>query len=380
MGLSKALPLSRFFNPTRGQALAAILILWTLVNTFLLTKGIVTTGEAVKYISQAQYLLANGRLETSNFDYYSLIIFLLAFCFKFHLGLGWVVAIQMLFNLAAVLYFFDTMCRIFRSEKTAFIAALLLLLNIPYQSFNTAMQTESLFQSLSLLLTCYLLRHEILRVKQFIGILLFIFLLSLSRPLGLLFIPAAFLYFYLTTLRQTGWQKQTAFWGITILGFLYVLNRAMGSGGEYDFMLPFREEHIICGAPTLLQPLSFSIAGSGNALYDLIYYIFHHPGQFLRLATLKTISLWGIYRSYYSAAHNAVLLLFFYPIMLIALLSLRSWKRHYPFKMVYLLTIILVTWVTVVLTCDDWSNRVFISITPYLIILAAGYRIKYILP
>jgi hypothetical protein len=372
MGLSKAAPFSRIFNPTRGQAVVALLILWTLVNGILFAcQGIITTGEAHKYVRLANYFLANGHFPTPNFQYYSIIILLVASSLKFHLGLLAVVVIQLLLSLAATLYFFNTILKIFHSERTALAGAILLLLNIPYQSFNTAIQTESIFQSLSLLASCYLLRQEQLRARHLIGILLFIVLLSLSRPLGLLYVPAVFVYYYRTAFRQAGPVRRMIFLIASSLVFLYVLDRAMGSGGEYDFMLPFQEEHIICGAPTLLHPLNFPVAGNGNSVYALIYYILHHPGQFFRLALLKSMSFWGIYRSYYSTLHNLALLLFFYPIIIMAALSLRHWWRQHRDRLIYLLTLILVTWGTVILTCDDWNIRIFLSISPYLILLSS---------
>jgi len=358
----------------QGQWVVTILILWSLLNTFLIFKqGIITTGEAAKYIETAQYFLNNGHLPSTNFQYYSIIVFLLALSLKLHMGFAPLVAIQLLCNLAATLYFFDTARKIFNSWKIAFIAAALLLFNYPYQAFNTAVQTESLFQSLSLILSCYLLRKEKLQIGHFIFTAFSILLLSLNRPIGLLYIPAAFVYFYLVSLRKVSPLTRLSFAILIIAGFLYLLDRAMGSGGEYDFMLPFREEHIICGVPTLLHPIDIHTPGNGNSVYALIYYIFHHPGQFLRLAFLKSLSFWGVYRSYFSIRHNIPLVAYFYAMILLAILSMKYWVKAHIYKLTYLLTLMLVTWMTVILTCDDWNHRIFLSISPYLTLLAAGF-------
>jgi len=374
MGLFKRMLFSRPFSLNKAGPLIAILALWALVNTFLIAcQGIVTTGEAAKYINNARHLLATGHLRSGQFQYYTLIIFLLAFCLKFHLGFAPAIVVQLLFNLAATLYFFGTVLKLLGSQRTALAATILLLLNYPYQAFNTVVQTESLFQSLSLLLSCYLLRKEEIRVKHLGIMALSILVLSLSRPLGLLYIPAVLFYFYLTNLRQKGLSLRLLFLGLSALTFFFFLDRAMGSGGQYDFMLPFREEHIICGTPTLLHPASLQVAENGNSVYALIYYIFHNTGQFLRLAILKTISFWGVYRSYFSPLHNLVFLIYFYPVVLMAIFSLRYWRHRHLSKLAYLLTLILITWCTVVMTCDDWNIRIFLSITPYLILLAAGF-------
>jgi hypothetical protein len=305
--------------------------------------------------------------------YYSITIFLLSACLKLHLGFAFAIAVQLLCNLAATLYFFDTALKIFSSGKVAFIAAVLLLLNYPYQAFNTALQTESLFQSLSLILSCYLLRKEKLKVKHYILTFVFIVVLSLSRPIGLLYIPAVFVYFYLVSLRKVGPLIRLSFAISVIAGFLYFLNSAMGSGGAYDFMLPFREEHIVCGVPTLLQPIDIHTPGNGNSIYALVGYVLQYPGHFLRLALLKSWSFWGIYRSYFSIRHNIALVAYFYTIILLAVVSINYWIREQMHKLAYLLTLILLTWMTVILTCDDWNHRVFLSISPYVILLAASF-------
>jgi len=71
--------------------------------------------------------------------------------------------------------------------------------------------------------------------------------------------------------------------------------------------------------------------------------------------------------------HNLIFLIYFYPVVLMAIFSLRYWRHRHPSKLAYLLTLILITWCTVVMTCDDWNIRIFLSITPYLILLAAGF-------
>jgi hypothetical protein len=140
-------------------------------------------------------------------------------------------------------------------------------------------------------------------------------------------------------------------------------------------MLPFRENHIICGAPTLLSPRIIPTTGSGTSLFSLLYYIGHDFGSFIRLAGQKTLSFWGVYRSYYSPTHNLYLAVYFYPITAMALFSLPRWQRRgQGLPLIGLLTPIAMTWLTVVLTCDDWNNRWFLSISPFLLLLAAGFR------
>jgi len=349
-----------------------ILVLWALLNGFFLARhGLVTTGEAAKYIEQARLFTDTGRLSSPNFYFYFIQIALLSLCMKLHLGFAFALAVQLFFNLAALLYFFKTLAVLFDPGMVALAGALLLLLNIPYQEFNVYLQTESLFQSFSLLLSCYVLRTRSISTRS-LGVLLpLLLILCLTRPIGLLYLPATFLYFFFLTMKKAGaWKKGIFLTGAAVLS-LYILDRALGSGGEFDFLLPFREEHIICGSPTLPDPGPVTVTGNGNSIYGLFYYVLHHFGQFVRLAVLRSLAFWGLYRSYYSIPHNLFLCTYFFSICGMVLYGFFYRRRELtPERWLYPSALILLTWIMVMLTCDDWHNRVYLSISPYLILLS----------
>ncbi|MDR3714830.1 MAG: hypothetical protein P4L51_18620 [Puia sp.] len=360
------------------RAECIILAVWVITNgMFLWERGVLTNGEADKYISQAHLFLQENHPGSANFWLYFLQIALLSFCLKMHLGFGFAVLIQLLVNLAATLYFFKTLSQLFDSHRVALISTLLLLLNFPYQEFNVFLQTESLFQSLTLLLTCYLFRIEKVSAAALSIIILSLFVIFITRPNGLLYLPATFVFLFLTAFKKLGLTAKTILLPGVSFCFLYLLNKAMGSGGELDFMLPFREEHVICGAPTLLSPKEIESAGNGNSLYDLLFYIIHNFRQFIRLAVLKSLAFWGMRRPYFSFFHNLFLSVFFYSICVLALGGITWWRRNFPLKLVYLCALILLTWLTVILTCDDWHNRFFLSISPYLIMVATPVLKKW---
>jgi hypothetical protein len=350
-----------------------IVLGWLLVNGLLFIRyGIVTTGEAGKYILEARYLVDTGHIASHNFIFYSVIIVLLSACIKLHIGFGWVIAIQGALSLAATLSFHKTLQTLLRSPAAALIATALLLVNLPYQAFNCFLQTESLFFSVSLLLMCSLLRQKTYSNKFGLALMAALLLLSLIRPTGLLYWPLAGIYGGSIALKNRPVKIKLATAALAAVCALLLINFAMNTGGEFDFTLPFREEHIICGAPTLLTPHPIPTTGTGNSLFALLYYVTHDFGNFIRLAGLKTLSFWTIYRKYYSAGHNGYLAILFYPIIIGAFLSFQTWRRRnqlLPF--IYLATPIAMTYGTVVLTCDDWSNRFFLSISPFLLLLAA---------
>src|SRR5260370_8363950 len=109
--------LSGIFSPPPGKPVTGILILWAFINAFFLWKdGIVTTGEAEKYIYQAQFYVNTGHLSTSNFWLYFVPLSLISLFLKFHLGFGWIIALQLFLNLAPTLYFFRPPLFFFASQ------------------------------------------------------------------------------------------------------------------------------------------------------------------------------------------------------------------------------------------------------------------------
>jgi hypothetical protein len=107
-----------------------------------------------------------------------------------------------------------------------------------------------------------------------------------------------------------------------------------------------------------------------NSVFGLLYYITHNLEQFMRLAWLRSRAFWGLGRSYYSMGHNIYLALYFYPVYLLGLLSLGRWLKQNKCLVLYCSSLVLITWVSVILTCDDWHNRFFLSVVPYIYILA----------
>lgn len=374
MGLISNPLLRRPLQNSSSPAAIGIAVLWLIVNGFLLLKnGIYTSGEAGKYIYEATYLANNGHLRSHNFLFYSVLIYLLAASIKFHLGFGWIIALQAGFALAATLSFHKTLLFLRISHTVAFAATGLLLLNIPYQGLNRCLQTESLFHSLTLLLVCRLLQQKQYSGRFLLWIFVFLTFLSLVRPTGFLYWPLGAFYLGALALANRPPVVKIVAASVALIGMLAAINFAMDTGGDFDFSLPFREEHIICGVSTLLTPRSVPVTGSGNSLLSLAYFIFHDFGRFMRLAGLKTLSFWGVYRSYYSLPHNLYLAIYFYPITAMALFSIPRWIRgEYRLSFICLATPVMMTWATVVLTCDDWNNRFFLNISPFLLLLAAG--------
>ena len=347
-----------------------VFILWLIVQAVLFYKnGVSTVGEAETYIFEAKHLLAGRSLSSASYFLYLTQISLLTFALKSGIGYWFVAAVQLLFNLIATFAFYKLATHFF-STKVAIACIVLFLINYPLQELNFYLQTESLFFSFSIIYTAYLLQLSRLTLLHFFIILFSLALICVTRPTGLLFIPATFLYLFFGFLKTISTPLKLVAVGAISVVFLFVLNAALGSGGGLDFMLPFLDERIICGVPTLDHNVNIKTASNGNSVYGLLYYITHNFQQFIRLALLRSQAFFGLLRTYFGIGHNIFLASFFYPFYVFTLLSIRWWLKNNLYPFLYLLSLILFTLGTTMLTCDDWHNRWFLSISPWLIFLS----------
>lgn len=358
-------PVGRFTSP--GPLL---LLAWTIVQTALLIHfGIRTDLEPVKYISEANHLLETGTVSSPNFWLYSTQIFLFTLAIKFNTGFVPVYLVQLLLNGVATWQFYR-FSRHWFGGRSAFLITLVLIFTIPLQLFNCILQTESIFFSLTLIFSCYLLQLEKPVIKDWIVLSVLMFVILFTRPTGLLFLPGFLLYILWTIYKKKGIITSVIFLIAGLILFFLILNRAMGSGGELNFIYPFQTETIICGVPGMEGVANINMPENPNSIEGLIYYMMHNTGQFLRLAVEKTKSFFFLTRPYYSGLHNISLVMLITPFYILCMLSLRWWWKNRRMPLFYSGTFIFITWMSVIASCDDWHNRFFLTVIPYIYILS----------
>ena len=239
-----------------------------------------------------------------------------------------------------------------------------------FKIYNSFLYTESIFFSLSVIYSCYLLNTVKFNSKRIIVLLFLLFLLCITRPTGIFFLGATIIYLFSKLSGQLSLLKRTAiFIGLAATG-LFILNMILGMGGGIDIILPFREEHIICGEPTVAYQTSINESSNNNSLAGLFYYITHNFSQFSTLAWLKTKAFFGLTRPFYSTAHNIFITAYFYPLYILIVLAMVRFRKAIPVFFVYFISITLIFWLSVVFSCDEWHNRFFLGLTPFLIIPA----------
>lgn len=359
-------------NNISGFIIPAIAGVWIISQIFFVSHfGIVTNGEAEKYIREANQLLETGHYSAGKFLFYSTQILLTALSIKLQAGYWLIVLLQILLNGISVICFYKIVQQYAGKNWIAPAATVYFLLLFYYHQFNTYLYTESIFFSLSVIYTYVLFSVKKLNVKSSAGIFLFLTLLYFTRPTGIFFLPATFLYLVFKFYPQRA-GRILLIWGIVgVLALILLLNIALGSGGEFDFMLPYVEGHVLCGVPTTEGGKEFEMPVNQNSVEGLFYFITHYPDVFIQLGAKRLYSFFGATRSFYSVFHNIFLAAYFYFAYLLIVLNLRSLARKMTASFLFLVTPVLFMAVTVMVSCDEWSNRFLLSVVPFILLLAA---------
>jgi hypothetical protein len=350
---------------------------WLAVNSFLLLHNGIETGlESLKYIHQANLFLKNGSFSSGNFVFYSVPILLIAFAVKTGLGYGFVVIVQLILNGISVYCFYQLVRKLTGSQKLAFFYTIAFLGMIYYQLYNIYLYSESLFFSLSIIYTYILFCTDRYRINTWISLLIVLCLLYLTRPVGIFFIPATFFYLLFRFYRSKALLILVISVVIFLPVFYFLLNYSLGSGGELNFLLPYEQEHIICGVSTVNISHQIDIPGEKNSIGGLVYLITNHWDLFSRLAVRRLISFVKLTRPFYSQLHNLFLAVYFYSLYFLIIAGIRKMTKNFLAEFVFMWLIIFLTTFTVILSCDEWHNRFMLAILPFILFLSAAVFTK----
>ena len=371
--------ISRINSAIHKNPLSILFCFWAFVQLFLfLIFGIVTTGEATKYSYEAQNLLNNGHFSEPKYIFYSAYIFLHILFIELKWETTGVYAIQLLVNLLSMYLLFRITFNLSKNILISFLCVFLMIVCYPWQYWTVHLYTESLFCPLIIIFT-YVLFFMKKKSRQQIVIAFLLFLLILTtRPTGLYFIPVmGFLFMYKLICAKRNIAALIYVLGICAV-FLITLNYAMKSGSSFDFIKPLIENNVICDIPVTGQAPSppAVLPGIEGNLAGVFEYIIHNPSQFLKMASLKFVSYWGMTRPYYSPSHNLGLICFFYPLYFFAAMGIFWLSKVNKFFTFYAAVLLIIFTLSVMFTCDDWNNRFIMPILPF-VILFASFGIKY---
>lgn len=370
------MPNMRFAFNTIHRNTWLLTAVWLLVQLGMLgAKGITTDMEGQVYINVAHYWLEHGSFEAAKSLFYSVPICLLALCIKTGMGYIGFVIMQLLVNGLATISLYRLVRHLSGQTQTAVIATLLFIVFIPLQIWNTYLYTESLFISLGIIYSSWLLRSN-MRWALLPLVLLGLVALTLTRPSGILFVVPTFIYLLQKLI--TGQYAIAKRWGIvalaTALTVFFVNYLYRTGGGDLDVMKPYIEGHIICFMPSPQPHTPLQLTHTGQPIGDLWYYILHNPAHFLKLFALRLWAFVNLARPYYSTLHNLALYLTMLPIYLFAIIGFA--QRIKVVGRLYLIALLLVYAVAIALQCDDYHSRFIMVLFPYILFFAAEGIVK----
>ena len=172
---------------------------WIIIQGFIFFQhGIQKEGEALRFIREASNLENHGHFSSPVYFLYFIETLLILISQKIATGYFFVIAVQLALNFFALYVFYKFLYER-NGNVAAFLLSLLLIICTPYQLYNSFLYTESIFFSLSLIYSILLLQTERLSTQRIFGIIVFLILLCITRPTGLFFAFATFIYLFVRT-------------------------------------------------------------------------------------------------------------------------------------------------------------------------------------
>lgn len=344
--------------------------IWLILQVYFFKRfGIVSDFEAPKYIEQGHHFIAHGSYTSNNFIFYSTEILLIALGLKTGFGFELAISVQIIINALSVYCFYKTILLFTGSYKASLLFTIVFLSMIYYHLYNVHLFTESLYYSFTTIYAYLLFSIKKLRIQSFIIILFCLALLYFTRPTGIFFILPTLLYLLLKFYKGKTKLLPALLIIAGIILMYFLLNLAMKSGGEFDFLLPYSSKMIICGVPTIDTPIAITLPVEKNTLSSLWYLITYHTSLFFNLAIKRMLAFWGVIRPFYSLPHNIFIAIYFYTLYFLIITGIKQSIKIFLPEIAFFLVVVLLVMLTSMLSCDEWHNRFILSLLPYLLYL-----------
>ena len=350
--------------------LAIIYSLWLLVNIFLWLKlGINTDGDAKVYLIQSDNLISLHQYNGARLIPYSVYVFFIsAIRYVFH-SLFFVCLFQLLINGLALFYFYKILLISTKQSIVPLIGCLLLVICYQYQSWNTALYTESFYCSLLILFLYHYLK-PVYTKKNILWLCILYVLLLFCRPTTIILsIPLLVSMIYrLFKLRNLS-KGKIALIFITFFILLNVLLYFLLD--KFNVVEEYMATRVICGATDTGKELAYTLPPSDmNEYFKMIYFIFTNKLTILKLSWQRLISFFTMTRAYYTLTHNLLLIIFdcFYFFVIF----------HRPstffdiYKRILIYGTVIIFSLHTMLTCDEWSGRWVVPIIPFIVLIISN--------
>ncbi len=331
--------------------------------------GINTAGESERFIREAAFLTKGEPFTSSAFYMYIVQILLISVAETTGAGYTMVIILQMLLNAFALHRLYKFVLNRRKSRKIAFFAGILLIACIPYQLYNTFLYTESIFFSLLVIYTTFLLQMKRWNSRNSLMVVLWLTALCLVRPTGLFIAFGTLIYLsmHLRSLPRIIKYPALLLGTATIVFLIHLL---LQTGGGIDPLTPFIYEHVICDVPRNVGGTDLSLNEESSGVGAVLNYLVNNPEHFAKLAVRKTVAFFGLFRPWYSSLHNAALMVYFFGLYI--MIAVAVFRRGLTPAFAFTACITSVFWCFVIFSCDEWHNRFFLTLTPLLIICASA--------
>jgi 4-amino-4-deoxy-L-arabinose transferase-like glycosyltransferase len=359
-------------NGNRRSLIAALAILFAgypALCAWLLTHGgIRVVGDGVVYVQAAEDLSQGRPLPEflrSRFVYVCLI----AICQCTGIGLGALVAFQILSAGIAAIALYDLGRRLC-GPWAGIVAAAILLLNPDLIRWHAFILTDSLYIS-SVIIASWAMNWALLHGKVGYGLAIGILALAaFLRPNGwiLVFLAGCYWFFSLTT------RLRVRVAGISLAGiafvagcfFVLVFHPGLLTNSP-DTML--RRGEVIWGFPASRLSMPSETDTDDGGLSGAIGYVLRHPLASTKLAAVRVFTEMAHTRPFYSRAHNLFCLIFLVPVYVLAV---SGFLRRCRQPLAWLLMVVIVSHLLVqAVNYADWDGRFLLYVLPLIGVLAA---------
>ena len=327
------------------------------------------TLEAQKYITEANYYISHHSFSAGRYLFYSTTILLIAGCKVLGINLAFAIVALLAFNLYCYVKVYKALIYYTQSSLFAVVFCISLVSFSPFQSWTMYLYTENIFYSLLLLLFAHLLSYKSFTAKYISQLTAIVIVILFSRPLGILLLLPLLLFLWLraTKLQRVGLGIASI---VGILFFYTVSQVVLTTTNDWTVQRSFIEENLICDIPTNVENKNLDTIAVSSQLKVLAYYITHNFTHFTGLAAQRLYLFFVPIRTYYSTLHNAILLTIILPLYVLLIYGVRLWYRQLHVSMVvFIISSILLFAASVAMQCDDYHNRFFLCLFPFLLFL-----------
>lgn len=354
--------------------------LWLVVHLIVYFHSGIRTElyDARGYIKSAGYFLEHGHFQVSYQFFYSLPILLIALCLKlFQEGVIAFIILQCLLSAVATLAVYQAASTLFRNSIAGLFSAVIFLCWWDAVQWNTAVMTESIALSITCLILYAVTRFRP-RVRDYLILVLLLFLCIVTRPTGAL-VMVGTIAFILTTLYQR--NRKTAFVIVAVISVIAMAFLAIVMLQYWDFTEQYEKGNIVTYMDHIEGQALYSEAmripgdlalppAHESSAQRIGYFISRNPAHFCKAFILKVSFLLSGIRPYYSVLHNVYSVLW---------LSLIYVLYYFGYRVTintavrnFTIVIIIANCFLVGIATVDWDNRFYLPMQPGIALLAGG--------